>query len=340
MIEMFNNKKSIFDKVNEYLTKKGHELVMSIYLSNYNGNNIYIRFDYVPKISVYKVVWIDLNFFNIKHIEEYINIQMMTKFISTKIVEKMMEINYENGYHFDDTIMGDRVEILSYFKEPREYIFDRFLPLEWEDLIDPLALIFSYLPRGMDVFLNEIFGKFDGNEEQFNCTKPVKFSLLQGDSTQLFRPLSIEQGTDLFDEGKVTFLEKMDNRYIGIVEDKIPYLVIIEEVDEEHVLMWCNCKANYFCKHIYAVLLSIRLNKFNNFYKVKYIGKEESLLEMVTLRNFYLCFGIHEDKLLLVTPEGSILPVDILQNGKCLFEVLEDDDDCSLSKALKEYKVK
>lgn len=50
--------KSIFDKINEYLLKKGHELVMSIYLSNYNNNNIYIRFDYIKKLSVYKIVWL------------------------------------------------------------------------------------------------------------------------------------------------------------------------------------------------------------------------------------------------------------------------------------------
>ena len=62
---MFNNKKSSFDKINDYLVKKGHELVFSIYLADYNGNNIYIRFDYVPKIAVYKIVWVDLNFLNV-----------------------------------------------------------------------------------------------------------------------------------------------------------------------------------------------------------------------------------------------------------------------------------
>ena len=40
--------------------------------NNYNGNNIYIRFDYVKELSVYKVVWVDLNFFNEKNIEKYI----------------------------------------------------------------------------------------------------------------------------------------------------------------------------------------------------------------------------------------------------------------------------
>ena len=43
-MKLFNKNKSIFDKINEHLSKKGHELVMSIFLNNFNGNDIYIRF--------------------------------------------------------------------------------------------------------------------------------------------------------------------------------------------------------------------------------------------------------------------------------------------------------
>lgn len=338
---LFNKNKSVFDKINEYLTKKGHELVMSIYLSNYNGNNIYIRFDYVKEISVYKIVWVDLNFFDEKKLANYINVQMVTKFLSMKIADTMLAVDYENSYSLNDNIVGDRVEILSYFNEtPREYIFDRFLPLEWEKLIDPLAMIFSYLPRSMEVFLNEMFGKFDGTEEKFNYTKPLKFNLFNSDSTKVFRPLSIERGTKYYDEHRVSFLEKVEDKYIAIVDGNLPYLVIMHQVDDEHVLMWCNCKANYYCKHIYAALLALRRKEFNNFYKVKYTGREETLLEKVTTGSFYLCFGIKDDKLLLVTAEGTIFPADIVQKGKCVFEVIEDDDNCSLSKELELYRRK
>lgn len=335
------NNKSVFDKIDDYLVKRGHELVMSIYLSNYNGNNIYVRFDYIRKLAVYKIVWVDLNFFDEKHIEDFISIQMVTKYLSLKIVEVMNKIEYDNSYSLDDDIMGDRVEILSYFKEePREFIFDRFLPLEWEQLIDPLALIFSYLPRSMEVFLQEIFAKFDGTEEKFNYTKPIKFDLLNGDSLKMFRAVSIEAGTRLYDSGKVTFLEKVDNKYLAIVEDNGPHLILLQSIDNEYVLMWCDCKASYYCKHIYAALLALRNKKFNNFYKVKYVGKEETLLEKVTLGTFYYTFGIVDDKILLVTSDGKWFPTQIIQNGKCVFEVIEDDDECTLSKELEKYKIK
>lgn len=341
MVKMLFNKekKSVFDRINDYLTKRGHELVMSIYLSNYNGNNIYVRFDYVKKLAVYKIVWVDLNFFDEKHIEDFINVQMVTKFLSLKIVDKMMAVEYDNSYLYDDNIIGDRVEILSYFKEePREYIFDRFLPLEWDQLIDPLAMIFAYLPRSMEVFLNEIFGKFDGTDEKFNYTKPIKFDLFESDSIKLFRPISIEAGTRLYDNDRVVFLEKVKDRYLAIVEDKVPHLVILDQVEDEYAIMWCNCKANYYCKHTYAALLALRKKEYKNFYKVKYTGREETILEKVTIGSFYLCFGVDGDKILLVTEDGKIYPADIMQNGKCVFEVIEDDDDCNLSKILADYK--
>ncbi len=340
---LFNRRKSksVFDKIDDYLRKRGHELVMSIYLSNYNGNNIYIRFDYIRKLAVYKIVWIDLNFFNVKTIEDFISSQMVTKYLSLKIVEAMQKITYENTYSFNDDILGDRVEILSYFKgEPREFIFDRFLPLELENLIDPMALIFAYLPRSMEVFLQEIFAKFDGLEERYNYTKPVKFDLFKGDSIKIFRATSIQAGGKLYETGQVRFLEKVDDKYLAIVEDNGPHLILLSKVSDEYVLMWCDCKVNHYCKHIYAALLALREKNFNNFYKVKYTGREETLLEKVTIGNFHYTFGIKDDKILLISTDGKIFPVDIIQNGKCAFEVLEDDDECTLSKELAKYKVK
>lgn len=337
---MFRKKKVIFDKINDYLIKKGHEMCMSIYLNNYNGNNIYIRFDYVKKMSVYKVVWIDLNFFNEGRMEDYINSQMMTKFLAMKLVNKLTKEEHESCYDFNNDIIGDRVEVLTYFNEPREYVFDRFLPLGWDFLIDPLAMIFSYLPRGMEVFLNEIFGKYDHLEERYNYLKPVKFDLLHDDFKKLFKEQIIEKGEKYFTGGKVSFLEKIENKYTAIVDGTVPYLVVLECVSDSHVLMWCNCKYPTFCKHIYAVIRAIREKKFNNFYKVRYVGSAQTLLDKVTVGNFYLCFGVEGDKLLLVTSEGNIFPANIMHKNKCVFEVIEDDDECSLSKYLEEVKEK
>lgn len=338
---LFNKNKSVFDKINDYLMKRGHELCLSIYLNEYNGNNIYIRFDYVRKLSVYKVVWVDLNYFNDKNVEDYINMQLVTKFLSLSIVEKMRRVETPSDCVLNESILGDRVEILSYFKEePREYIFDRFIPLEWGFLADPLAMIFAYLPRSMEIFLNEMFAKFDGNEDRYNYLKPVKFDILNGKYDELFTKEIIKEGTSYYKDSKVKFLEKIENKYIALVEGLVPSLVMIQEVKEDFVTMLCTCKYDYYCKHIYATILAIRNEKYNNFYKVRYIGKEESLLEKITIGSFYMSCGINKDKIMLVTENGEIHFADLVQKGKVVFEVIEDDDDCTLSKQIKNFKIK
>ena len=162
-------KVSIFEKINKHLHKKGHELVMSLLFDEFNNNQIYVRVDYLPKISVYKVVWMDLNFIDENNLEQYINMQMMTKFMADRLIDIMLNSKYESGIFEKKGIIGDRVEIISYLKEDRyDFIFDRYLPLELKFLIDPLVIIFSYLPKGMECILNEIFGRFDGLEEMYD----------------------------------------------------------------------------------------------------------------------------------------------------------------------------
>lgn len=331
--------KNIQNIVDKYLAKKGHDKVLTIYLDNYNGNKIYVRYDYVTDIMVYKVTWVDLNFFNEKKIDKFINSQTVTKLLATRMAEIITKVNVPSGEVLDDNIIGDRVTIINYeSKETGTYVFDRFLPLEWKFLIDPLAIIFSYLPRSMECFLTEMFGKLDGIEEKFNALKPYKFNIFIDDLTKLFKPAIISRGTKYFEEDRVSFLEKINDKYVAIVDGTYPYLVIVHMVDDEHVILWCNCKHEGYCKHICATLLAIRKKNFKNFYKVKNNNANASLLDKITDGSFNLCFGVENDNLLLVSNDGGIVSVPIVSDGKCSFTVLEDDDELSLSKLLDKYK--
>ena len=99
------------------------------------------------------------------------------------------------------------------------------------------------------------------------------------------------------------------------------HLVVIDQLKENEALLWCDCKCDFYCKHIYAVFKAIRNKKFNNFYKVKYTGGNESLLEKVTVGNFQLCFGIEDDKCIslytIIDENGNYLkPFELFQIGK------------------------
>ena len=335
---MFKKKKNSFDIINNYLTKKGHDLIMSIYFENYNEYNIYIRFDYVKTVQAYKICWFDLNFIDYKHLDNYINIQTMTKNFGLKLDRVLGGINLQSDYLENLDILGDRVEILFQNKYGlNEYVFSRFLPKQWRQLADALVLTFAYLPRGMENILEELLGSLSDSEEYYNSLKPIKFNLFKTPLEEVFRKDVITRGEKYYEEGNVSFLEKINSKYIALGSGKQSYIVTIEEIDDSFTKMLCTCPCDYTCKHIYAVVKSIREKKFINFYKVKFIGKGESLLEKITNGAFSICCGVENDNLLIVTIDNEILKIPILFNGEKCFEIIEDDDELSLSKYLDKF---
>jgi hypothetical protein len=331
-------KKTSFEKIDSYLSKKGYDLIMSLFLENYNNYYLYIRFDYVKTIQAYKITWIDMDFINYKHPENYINTQIMTRNMGIKLDRLLGSIDTENTYLEDDNILGDRVEIVFNNKFGyKEYTFSRFLPNELKSLFDPIIIVFTYLPRSMEVILEEMLAKYSGGEEYYNHLKPIKFNLKKDKIDDIFRKDVIERGKKYYEEGHVTFLEKIDNKYVALVSGDKPYLVIIEEIDEDFTLIRCTCPCEYYCKHEYATLLAIKEKKFNNFYKVRFIGKEETLLERIRNGAYSICCGVENDSLLIITNDNEIVKMPIILNGKKCFEVIEDDDDKSLSEYLKKF---
>ena len=335
MIKMFK-KKNNFEKINDYLSKKDHDLIMSIYLEKFNNYSIYIRYDYVKSIQAYKITWVDMDFLNFKNIDEYINSQIMTRTMGLKLDRLLGNIKYENVYIEDKNILGDKVEIVfSNRFGDKEYVFQRFLPKELEALFDPIVITFTYLPRGMEVILEEMLAKFtEGGEEYYNHLKPIRFNIFKDNIDDIFRKDVITRGKQIYKDELVLFLEKIDNKYVSLVSGTHPYLVVIEEVNEEFTYLRCTCPCEYYCKHEYATLLAIKEKKFNNFYKVRFIGKEETLLEKIKNGAYSLCCGVDGEYLLIVTNDNDIIKMPIILNGKKSFEVIEDDDDCTLSKYL------
>jgi len=321
-------------KISSYLSKKSHTNYLSIELISYNNKDIYIRFDYVERIKAYKIIWYDLQFVDLKHLEYYTNLQLVSSFFANRLVELLFKIKLKPESFIDDRVLGDRVIFTNKIKpsEPKKYIFDRFLPLKWSPLIDSLALVFSYLPRSMDSYLAEMFAIFDNNVDLYNSSRPIKLNIEKDNIDELFTKKTIIKGRRL--EDCVSFIEKFANRYIAIVEDHEFHCVIIEKVIKDFSNMWCSCNKPYLDEHIYATLQCIKDHKIKNFYKVKRKSDGKNLLEDVRKGEFYLAFGIEDNNLLIVSQNGVIERLPILVKGKVAFEVIEDDDNLSLSKLL------
>ena len=102
--------------------------------------------------------------------------------------------------------------------------------------------------------------------------------------------------------------------------------------------VYCSCPCEFYCKHMYAVILAIRKNEFNRFYKIMYKNPDKSLLERVMEFNYFLCLGVLEQNLEIINNYGELELVPILDiNNKYNWEILEDSEDEKLTKQIKYF---
>ena len=167
----------------------------------------------------------------------------------------------------------------------------------------------------------------------------IKFVECQGELSYLLD--SIQRGKKYYEESRIEFLEKIDDRYFAIVNGTEKYLVIIKytETDENKKMqVYCSCPCEFYCKHIYSVLLSIRNKEEKRFYKIMYKNPDKSLLERVMEFDYFLCLGVVEQNLEIINNYGEIELVPILDyKGRCNWTVLEDTEDEKLTKEIKYF---
>ena len=227
----------------------------------------------------------------------------------------------------DGSVVGMILSHAEYhFIKSRSISIDKHFPNNW-------AVFGQFFVEGEETKSSKAF---DNKVELYNSIKPIKFNLNKDNIDDLFAKEVVVLGKRL--ENRVTFLEKINNRYLAIVEDSKVNSVIIENVTKDFYTMSCSTEKPYLDEHIYATLKSIREKKYKNFYKVKYKNNGVNMLEDVRKGKFYLAYGIENDNLLIVSENGGLSKLPILVNGKVAFEVIEDDDNLSLSKIIENYE--
>ena len=99
--------------------------------------------------------------------------------------------------------------------------------------------------------------------------------------------------------------------------------------------VYCSCPCEFFCKHIYATILSIRNNEFRKFYKITR-NIDNPLLDKIINFKFLLSIGIDDQgNNYLIIEDGAIklLPI-INDSGNSEWTILEDDENNTLIERL------
>lgn len=318
-------------------------IFLELKLINYEGFNLYMILTESKKYNSYRLSWFDLDEIKDKHIEKYI----CCEYIHTDIINLIKNdyAKYDVAIDYNDEFLTDKDTVIfnANIKTKKSNAinvsFKKYLPKNLTILADLIIFVFKNMPRKYEGFMYELLAKLTGSTEKYEYKKEFEFDLSNDDINEIFRYPIVQRGKKYYEEDKIEFLEKIDNRYFAIVEGTEKYIVIVKyDEKEKKMQVYCSCPCEFYCKHICAVILAIRDNKLNRFYKIMYKNPNKNLLERIMDFEYFLCLGLVEQNFEIINNYGELELVPILDvNNKYNWEILEDSEDEKLMKQVKYF---
>lgn len=323
--------------IKQYFKKDKNLLELTLY--DYESYSIYVRIDKLKSTKTYKLSWFDLSLTDTKHIDKYISTEYIPEDKINIFKENMQNLKDVDYTYVEENLAEKGIVILDVNVEDMEKVhvmFNTYIPESVVYTYSILLFIFQNLPSKLDCFFNQMISSLTHQTTKYEYKKEFTFDLFNDDIDEIFAPKIIERGEEYYYNDSVLFLEKIDDRYFSIVEGTQDYLVIVKYNEEEKKLqLYCNCPCEFFCKHMYAVLLAIRNENYIRFYKISHKNDTKNLIEKVFSYDYFLCTGIVEDKLEIVNNQGNLDLVPVLdENNSPIWTVIEDDEDESLTHAI------
>lgn len=318
------------DLIRKYFRKD--KMFLELILFNYSGYYIYVRIDYLKKTKSYKLSWFDLDKVLDNNIDKYSSF----KYMEDNIINDISFIfnNYdcdleEKRSLNDEDLVTLKANIKTKVNKMIDVEFNRYLPRDLRVLDSLFIIIFRYLPKRLDSFLEEIFASIYNNST-YDYRREIDLDLFNDDIDDIFSYNITKRGLDYYENDKVLYLEKVDDRYFSVVLGNEKYVTVIRYNEEKKKLsVYCSCPCDFYCKHIYAVILSIRNNELKRFCKVMFKDKSKNLLERMLDYDYFLCLDVVDDKYLeIINNKGDIELVPIFDSeGMEQFDILEDTDE-------------
>lgn len=323
---------------------KKEPTLLELTLMDYEGYNLYITLNENRKAGSYRLSWFDLDQLKDKNIDKYLSCE----YIDSEIIKLIKDdfLKYEISSKYSDDLLTDKniVILKANLKTKKDECIDvsfkKYLPNSLAHLADLIIFIFKNMPKKYEGFLFELLAKLTNSVEKYEYKNEFDFDLYdEEDLDKLFSYQIIQRGKKYYEENKIKFLEKVEDRFYAIVEGTEKYLVIIKYNEEERKMqVYCSCPCEFKCKHMYAVILAIRNKEYKRFYKIIYRNPNKSLLERVMDFDYVLCTGVVEQNLEIVNNYGELELVPILDvNGQYNWQVLEDSEDEKLTKQIKYF---
>jgi len=329
----------IINKIKKYY--KDTEMLLEICLENYHDFNLYIRIDYYKKMKTYRLSWLDLEMYD-HNFEKIISYEYLTDELVNEIKDFIIRMNncelYQKDIN-DEYKVTINSDLLTETGQPFHCSFNRYINSDDKILYNLLGIVFENLPNKLISLFLEMSAAIVGNTNKYEYQEEFAFDLFNGELDTLFEQHIKTRGEDYYENGRVFFLEKLPDRYLAIVGGQSLYVITIK-YDEltKRMQCYCPCPCEFFCKHLYAVIMAIRNNRFRAFYKLIPRRNNTNLLDRIMNFNFLFSIGIDDQGVnYLVVADNQIKLLPIINNhGDSDWEILADDESGTLTKRLKE----
>lgn len=298
--------------IKKMLRRKKEVPILELQIKEYNNSNFYITLLYNQNIEKFKVLYIPLDVVEDNKIEEYCCYQ----FIDVKSVLYILEqIKKEIPKYESDSIRDNRnkninnfyIEISIYLsKKKYDFYATRYLPKEWKFLFEGIVMLFEHSPNIMGELANEILSVIMNTNENIEYQASLNCDL---STTNLKSYFPILQDEKKLIDKKIDFLENVNGKYYAIIEE---HLIIVEYNNNRKILnIYCDQSNLVYSNEVYQVLMGIKEQQEEKFYKIKVIDKKNN-------KNFnYLCLGV-TDKEIKVIEKNKI--------SKITFKALKDQE--------------
>lgn len=325
---------------------KKDSILLELAFLNYEKHNLYIILTESRKYHTFRLSWFDLDSIKDKTIAKYLSCQTISSFMIAALqdtyAQQTIQLESSSEFSFNDEIVVLRTAFQTKDDTKIEVSFQKYLPVSLLPLSNLFFFVFSNLPKEYNELYYELFAEITETTEKYEYKREFDFDLFRDDLEKLFQKVIIQRGKKYWKEERVLFLEKIGSTYFAVVEGTEKYIVMIKYNDEKkRTQVSCSCPCEFYCKHIYAVILAIRNNAFRRFYKIMLKNSNQNLLELVENFEYFLCLGLKEKSFEIINHDGCLETVPILdENGKYNWEILEDSEDETLKNQVKKLKDK
>ncbi|MBQ6324054.1 MAG: hypothetical protein IJI22_04380 [Bacilli bacterium] len=314
----------IVSKIKIAIKKNRENVLLDLYLKNYDASNFYFALVFNKKINKFKVLYVPIDAISSgENVSGYFCYQFIFMDEVNYLVNRLLksETNISEVVDNRSKLLDSYyVEINTFVSDKKhKYMFSQYIDKEYIFLFDIISILFGYLPNIVSELCGKLLVDFNEKNDNYKYTYSLNLNLYDSDLSLLFNKIEYK-----YDYDDILFLEEFDNKYYGYINNNI---IIVEYIRGRSILNICCDDLEFYSDEIYIILMAIKNKKWKNFYHLEII-KGNDYLNI----GEYLCYGVSNNSFKIISRKTNKISFSLIDD-----EVIRINYDNELKIKIKKY---